>query len=162
MTRKCVGTHKCVGFPPPTAHHVVWDLRDFRRWWRSKKSVGVPLPSPPPPPAHQLFWDLRNFRRWWRSEKKCRSRRLAAVRKSVLCPSPFFKFLDPPLIGGAQHCSQTILCPSNALSTPNDGTPLSLAKHMTQFGDDGHERRMKKRPILPRQIRTGCFFVDYD
>ena len=27
-------------------------------------------------------------------------------------------------IGGAQHCSQTILCPSNALSTPNDGTPL--------------------------------------
>ena len=27
--------------------------------------------------------------------------------------------------GGAQlHCSQTILCPSNALSTPNDGTPL--------------------------------------
>ena len=30
-------------------------------------------------------------------------------------------------IGGAQHCSQTILCPSNALSTPNDGTPLPVS-----------------------------------
>ena len=35
--KKCVGTQKCVGFPPPPP--PVWDLRDFRRWWRSEKKV---------------------------------------------------------------------------------------------------------------------------
>ena len=87
--------HRNVSDPPPPP---VWDLRDYRLWWRSeKKCRSNPPPPPPPPPlssffgtcatldaggapkksvgvppppAHQLFWDLRDFRGWRRSGKK--------------------------------------------------------------------------------------------
>ena len=50
-----------------------FDLRDFRRRWRSGKKCRSP-PPPPPPPPHQLFWDLRylwGWRRGWRRSGKC-------------------------------------------------------------------------------------------
>ena len=76
--------HKCVVSPPPPAHQLFLDLRDFR-WWRSgKKSVGAP--PPPPPPRSSAF--------------------LGGPKKTVCCAPPplFFKILDPPLTKGIHTC----------------------------------------------------------
>ena len=72
-------THKCVGPPPPPL--LVLDLRDFRQWWRSGKSVRV---RPPPPLISFFFFfggggDCATFEAGGGQKKK----------------APFLKILDP-------------------------------------------------------------------
>ena len=55
---KMLSQKKSVGVPPPPpppspAHQLIWDLRDFRRWWRSEKVSESP---PPPPPLSASDW----------------------------------------------------------------------------------------------------------
>ena len=84
-TEMCRNTEMCRLPPPPS----VWDLRDYRRWWRSDNFFFVGVAPPPPSPACQLFWDLRDSRRWWRSERKKAGG--GPKKNSVVPPPPFFK-----------------------------------------------------------------------
>ena len=90
----------------------VWDLRDYRLWWRSeKKSVGVP---PPPPLRSSAFLGL------------ARLSRLAAVRKKNQCcaPPPFLKILDPPLV--SDMCQMKDYSSNCASITRTDDLDMSL------------------------------------